>query len=280
MLHIGCHLSSAKGFLAMGKEAAAMKADTFAFFTRNPRGGKAKDINPADADAFLAFHREHNFVRLVAHAPYTMNLCAAKENIRTFALEMLTDDLRRMEVIPGNYYNFHPGSHVGQGIEKGIELIAGQLNQAMFQEQTTTVLLETMAGKGSEVGRSFEELRAIMDRVTLNDKLGICLDTCHVWDGGYDIVTNLNGVLAEFDRIIGIDRLKAIHINDSLNPLGSHKDRHARIGEGCIGLAALSAVTRHPKLRELPFILETPNDNEGYAEEIALLRKQFRESPE
>lgn len=280
MLHIGCHLSSAKGFLAMGKEAAAMKADTFAFFTRNPRGGKAKDINPADAEAFLAFHREHNFVRLVAHAPYTMNLCAAKENIRTFALEMLTDDLRRMEVIPGNYYNFHPGSHVGQGIEKGIELIAGQLNQAMFQEQTTTVLLETMAGKGSEVGRSFEELRAIMDRVTLNDKLGICLDTCHVWDGGYDIVTNLNGVLAEFDRIIGIDRLKAIHINDSLNPLGSHKDRHARIGEGCIGLAALSAVTRHPKLRELPFILETPNDNEGYAEEIALLRKQFRESPE
>ena len=280
MLHIGCHLSSAKGFLAMGKEAAAMKADTFAFFTRNPRGGKAKDINPADADAFLAFHREHNFVRLVAHAPYTMNLCAAKENIRTFALEMLTDDLRRMEVIPGNYYNFHPGSHVGQGIEKGIELIAGQLNQAMFQEQTTTVLLETMAGKGSEVGRSFEELRAIMDRVTLNDKLGICLDTCHVWDGGYDIATNLDGVLAEFDRIIGIDRLKAIHINDSLNPLGSHKDRHARIGEGCIGLAALSAVTRHPKLRELPFILETPNDNEGYAEEIALLRKQFRESPE
>ncbi len=280
MLHIGCHLSSTKGFLAMGKEAVAMKADTFAFFTRNPRGGKAKDINPADADAFLAFHREHNFVRLVAHAPYTMNLCAAKENIRTFALEMLTDDLRRMEVIPGNYYNFHPGSHVGQGIEKGIELIAGQLNQAMFQEQTTTVLLETMAGKGSEVGRSFEELRAIMDRVTLNDKLGICLDTCHVWDGGYDIVTDLDGVLEEFDRIIGINRLKAIHINDSLNPLGSHKDRHARIGEGCIGLAALSAVTRHPKLRELPFILETPNDNEGYAEEIALLRKQFRESPE
>ena len=277
MFHIGCHLSSAKGFLAMGKEAAAMKADTFAFFTRNPRGGKAKDINPADADAFLAFHREHNFVRLVAHAPYTMNLCAAKENIRTFALEMLTDDLRRMEVIPGNYYNFHPGSHVGQGIEKGIELIAKQLNQAMFQEQTTTVLLETMAGKGSEVGASFEELRAIMDRVTLNDKLGICLDTCHVWDGGYDIVTNLDGVLAEFDRIIGIDRLKAIHINDSLNPLGSHKDRHARIGEGCIGLAALSAVTRHPKLRELPFILETPNDNEGYAEEIALLRNRFRE---
>ena len=277
MLHIGCHLSSAKGFLAMGKEAAAMKADTFAFFTRNPRGGKAKDIDPTDVDAFLAFHREHNFVRLVAHAPYTMNLCAAKENIRTFALEMLTDDLRRMEVIPGNYYNFHPGSHVGQVVEKSIELIAGQLNQAMFPEQTTTVLLETMAGKGSEVGRSFEELRAIMDRVTLNDKLlGICLDTCHVWDGGYDIVTNLDGVLAEFDRIIGIDRLKAIHINDSLNPLGSHKDRHARIGEGCIGLAVLSAVTKHPKLRELPFILETPNDNEGYAEEIALLRNLHR----
>ena len=277
MIHIGCHLSSTKGFLAMGKEAVAMKADTFAFFTRNPRGGKAKDINPADADAFLAFHREHNFVRLVAHAPYTMNLCAAKENIRTFALEILTDDLRRMEVIPGNYYNFHPGSHVGQGVEKGIELIAGQLNQAMFPEQTTTVLLETMAGKGSEVGRSFEELHAIMDRVTLNDKLGICLDTCHVWDGSYDIVTNLDSVLAEFDRIIGIDRLKAIHLNDSLNPLGSHKDRHARTGEGCIGLSALSAVTKHPKLRELPFILETPNDNEGYAEEIALLRSRFRE---
>lgn len=277
MLHIGCHLSSAKGFLAMGKEAVAMKADTFAFFTRNPRGGKAKDIDPADVDAFLAFHREHNFVRLVAHAPYTMNLCAAKENIRTFALEMLTDDLRRMEVIPGNYYNFHPGSHVGQGIEKGVELIAEHLNQAMFPEQTTTVLLETMAGKGSEVGRSFEELRAIMDRVTLNDKLGICLDTCHVWDGGYDIVTNLDSVLEEFDRVIGIDRLKAIHINDSLNPLGSHKDRHARIGEGCIGLAALSAVTTHPKLCHLPFILETPNDNEGYAEEIALLRNRFRE---
>ena len=277
MLHIGCHLSSAKGFLAMGKEAVAMKADTFAFFTRNPRGGKAKDIDPADVDAFLAFHREHNFVRLVAHAPYTMNLCAAKENIRTFALEMLTDDLRRMEVIPGNYYNFHPGSHVGQGIEKGVELIAEHLNQAMFPEQTTTVLLETMAGKGSEVGRSFEELRTIMDRVTLNDKLGICLDTCHVWDGGYDIVTNLDSVLEEFDRVIGIDRLKAIHINDSLNPLGSHKDRHARIGEGCIGLAALSAVTTHPKLCHLPFILETPNDNEGYAEEIALLRNRFRE---
>ena len=277
MLQIGCHLSSAKGFLAMGKEAAAMKADTFAFFTRNPRGGKAKDIDPADVDAFLAFRREHNFVRLVAHAPYTMNLCAAKENIRIFALEMLTDDLRRMEVIPGNCYNFHPGSHVGQGVEKGIELIAEHLNQAIFPEQTTTVLLETMAGKGSEVGRSFEELRAIMDRVTLNDKLGICLDTCHVWDGGYDIVTNLDSVLEEFDRVIGIDRLKAIHINDSLNPLGSHKDRHARIGEGCIGLAALSAVTKHPKLRELPFILETPNDNEGYAEEIALLRNRFRE---
>lgn len=276
MLHIGCHLSSTKGFLAMGKEAAAMKADTFAFFTRNPRGGKAKDIDSADVDAFLAFHRGHDFVRLVAHAPYTMNLCAAKENIRTFALEMLTDDLRRMEVIPGNYYNFHPGSHVGQGIEKGIELIADGLNQAMSPEQTTTVLLETMAGKGSEVGRSFEELCAIMDRVTLNDKLGVCLDTCHVWDSGYDIASDLDGVLAEFDRIIGIDRLKAIHINDSLNPLGSHKDRHARIGEGCIGLAALSAVTTHPKLRHLPFILETPNDNEGYAEEIALLRSHFR----
>ncbi len=277
MLHIGCHLSSAKGFLAMGKEALAMKADTFAFFTRNPRGGKAKDIDPADVDAFLAFHREHHFVHLVAHAPYTMNLCAAKENIRTFGLEMLSDDLRRMEAIPGNYYNFHPGSHVGQGSAKGIELIADGLNQAMFPEQTTAVLLETMAGKGSETGRNFEELRAIMDRVTRKDKLGVCLDTCHVWDGGYDIATDLDGVLAEFDRIIGIDRLKAIHINDSLNTLGSHKDRHARIGKGCIGLEVLSAVINHPKLRHLPFILETPNDNEGYTKEIALLREQFQE---
>jgi len=277
MLHIGCHLSSAKGFLAMGKEALAMKADTFAFFTRNPRGGKAKDIDPADVDAFLAFHREHHFVHLVAHAPYTMNLCAAKENIRTFGLEMLSDDLRRMEAIPGNYYNFHPGSHVGQGSAKGIELIADGLNQAMFPEQTTAVLLETMAGKGSEIGRNFEELRAIMDRVTRKDKLGVCLDTCHVWDGGYDIATDLDGVLAEFDRIIGIDRLKAIHINDSLNTLGSHKDRHARIGKGCIGLEVLSAVINHPKLRHLPFILETPNDNEGYTKEIALLREQFQE---
>jgi len=276
MLHIGCHLPSAKGFLAMGNEAAAMKADTFAFFTRNPRGGKAKDIDPVDVDAFLAFHREHHFVRLVAHAPYTMNLCAAKANILAFASEMLADDLRRMEAIPGNYYNFHPGSHVGQGTEKGIELIAEHLNRAMFPEQTTMVLLETMAGKGSEVGSTFEELCAITDRVTLRDKVGVCLDTCHIWDGGYDIATNLDGVLAEFDRIIGIDRLKAIHINDSLNPLGSHKDRHTRIGEGCIGLSALSAVTKHPKLRELPFILETPNDNEGYAEEIALLRSRFR----
>lgn len=276
MLHIGCHLSSVKGFLVMGKEAAAMKADTFAFFTRNPRVGKAKDIDPADAQDFHAFHREHSFVTLVAHAPYTMNLCAAKENIRTFALEMLTNDLRRMEVIPGNYYNFHPGSHVGQGCERGIELIADGLNHALFPEQTTTVLLETMAGKGSEVGRNFEELRAIIEKVSLKEKLGVCLDTCHVWDGGYDIAADLDGVIAEFDRIIGIDRLKAIHINDSLNHLGSHKDRHARIGEGCIGLAALSAVTNHPKLRQLPFILETPNDNEGYAEEIALLRQHYQ----
>ena len=275
MLHIGFHLSSAKGFLAMGKEAAAMKADTFAFFARNPRGGKAKDINPADADAFLAFHREHNFVRLVAHAPYTMNLCAAKENIRTFALEMLTDDLRRMEAIPGNYYNFHPGSHVGQGSEQGISMIAEALNRALSPDQTTTVLLETMAGKGTEVGRKFEELRAIMDRVELKDKLGVCLDTCHIWDGGYDIVNDLDGVLAEFDRTIGIDHLKAVHLNDSMNGLGTHKDRHAKIGEGNIGLAALTRVINHPHLRELPFILETPNDNAGYAREIETLRGNF-----
>ena len=277
MLHIGCHLSSANGFLSMGKEALAMKADTFAFFTRNPRGGKAKEIDPVDIEAFLDFHKEHSFTKLVAHAPYTMNICAARENIRAFAHEILVDDLRRMEEIPHNYYNFHPGSHVGQGSDVGIEWIAGELNQVLTPAQTTTVLLETMAGKGTEFGRTFGELRAILDRVTLREKLGVCLDTCHVWDGGYDIATNLGGVLSEFDRIIGLDRLRAVHLNDSLNPLGSHKDRHARIGEGCIGLEALSAVTNHPKLRELPFILETPNDNDGYAQEIALLRNRFKE---
>ena len=219
MLHIGCHLSAAKGYLAMGQEAIAMKADTFAFFTRNPRGGSAKDIDPGDVKAFLALAEEHHFAKLVAHAPYTMNLCAAKENVRTFANEMLADDLKRMEYTPGNYYNFHPGSHVGQGSEQGITMIAEALNRVLSPDQTTTVLLETMAGKGTEVGRNFGELRAIIDRVELKDKLGVCLDTCHIWDGGYDIVNDLNGVLAEFDRTIGIDRLKAIHLNDSMNEL-------------------------------------------------------------
>lgn len=259
----------------MGKDAVSINADTFAFFTRNPRGGKAKEINPADVDAFIAFAKENHFTKLVAHAPYTMNLCAAKDNLRTFAHEMLADDLQRMEYTPGNYYNFHPGSHVGQGSEQGIALIAAELNSVLTPVQSTTVLLETMAGKGTEIGRSFEELRAIIDRVELQDKLGICLDTCHIWDGGYDIVHDLDGVLNEFDRIIGLERLKAIHLNDSLNPCGSHKDRHARIGEGCIGLDALVSVINHPQLRNLPFILETPNELAGYAQEIALLKNNF-----
>ncbi len=275
MLHIGCHLSAAKGYLAMGQEALAMKANTFAFFTRNPRGGRAKDIDLNDVKAFLTLAKEHQFAKLVAHAPYTMNLCAAKENVRTFANEMLADDLKRMESTPGNYYNFHPGSHVGQGSEQGVTIIAEALNRVLSPDQTTTVLLETMAGKGTEVGRNFGELRAIIDRVELKDKLGVCLDTCHIWDGGYDIVNDLDGVLAEFDRTIGIDRLKAVHLNDSMNGLGTHKDRHAKIGEGNIGLVALARVINHPHLRELPFILETPNDNSGYAKEIEILRENF-----
>ncbi len=277
MLHIGCHLSSSKGYLAMGKAAQAMDADTFAFFTRNPRGGKAKDMNPCDVENFLTFIHEHRFTKIVAHAPYTMNLCAARDNIRSFAHEMLLDDLQRLESIPGNYYNFHPGSHVGQGSNTGIERIAEELNLVLLPEQTTTVLLETMSGKGTEIGRKFEELQAIIEKVKLQEKIGICLDTCHIWDAGYDIENDLNGVLAEFDRIIGLERLKAVHLNDSLNPCGSHKDRHAKIGEGYIGLEALSRVINHPKLRKLPFILETPNDTDGYAHEIALLRNQFQE---
>ncbi|SFT33112.1 Endonuclease IV [Selenomonas sp. GACV-9] len=272
MLHIGCHLSSSRGYLAMGKEAVALQADTFAFFTRNPRGGRAKEIDADDAAAFRAFAAVHDFVKIVAHAPYTMNPCAAKEELRTFARDMMADDLRRMEYTPGNYYNFHPGSHVKQGAEAGIALIASQLNEVLCPEQTTVVLLETMAGKGTEVGRDFAELRAILDAVKLRDKMGVCLDTCHVWDAGYDIAADLDGVLTEFDRVIGLDRLKAIHLNDSLNDCGSHKDRHARIGEGRIGLAALKRVVNHPALCELPFILETPNDLAGYAQEIKMMR--------
>ena len=277
MIYIGNHLSSSKGFEAMGKAALKLGANTFAFFTRNPRGGKAKEIDPADAERLRSLMEEHHFGKLVAHAPYTMNVCAAKMDIREFSWNILKDDMERMEYFPGNYYNFHPGSHVGQGIEVGIQKIAEVLNAVLTEEQTTTVLLETMAGKGSEVGSHFQELRAIMDLVEKRDKLGICLDTCHVWDGGYDIVNDLDGVLTEFDRIIGLDHLKAIHLNDSLNPLGSHKDRHARIGEGQIGLDALVRVIRHPALEGKPFILETPNDDEGWTREIALLRERYSE---
>ena len=277
MLYIGNHTSSSKGYTAMGRQIVKNGGNTFAFFTRNPRGGNAKAIDPADVAKFQEIAREHEFGKIVAHAPYTLNACAAKENLRDFARNTFSDDLKRMEATPGNYYNFHPGSHVGQGIEAGIQKIAEVLNAVLTEEQTTTVLLETMAGKGSEVGSHFQELRAIMDLVEKRDKLGICLDTCHVWDGGYDIVNDLDGVLTEFDRIIGLDHLKAIHLNDSLNPLGSHKDRHARIGEGQIGLDALVRVIRHPALDGKPFILETPNDDEGWTREIALLRERYSE---
>ena len=277
MLYIGNHTSSSKGYAAMGRQIVKNGGNTFAFFTRNPRGGNAKAIDPADVAKFQEIAREHEFGKIVAHAPYTLNACAAKENLRDFARNTFSDDLKRMEATPGNYYNFHPGSHVGQGIEVGIRKIAEVLNAVLTEEQTTTVLLETMAGKGSEVGSHFQELRAIMDLVEKRDKLGICLDTCHVWDGGYDIVNDLDGVLTEFDRIIGLDHLKAIHLNDSLNPLGSHKDRHARIGEGQIGLDALVRVIRHPALEGKPFILETPNDDEGWTREIALLRERYSE---
>ena len=274
MLHIGCHLSSSKGFAAMGRQALELGADTFQFFTRNPRGSKAKDLDPNDAAALVALMKAHNFAPIVAHAPYTLNLCGAEEANRIFARETMADDLRRMEYVPGQYYNFHPGSHVGQGMEQGIAYIAEGLNAILKPDQTTTVLLETMAGKGSEVGGRFEELRAILDRVELSDQMGVCLDTCHVSDGGYDIIGDLDGVLEEFDRVLGLHRLKAIHLNDSKNPLGARKDRHACIGEGEIGLEALARVVRHPALKDLPFCLETPNELPGYAKEIALMRKQ------
>ena len=273
---IGNHLSASKGYAAMGKAALALDANTFAFFTRNPRGGKAKEIDEKDVEKFLNFAKEHEFGKIVAHAPYTMNLCAAKEDVRSFSKEMLLDDLKRMEYTPYNYYNFHPGAHVGQGAEKGIALIAEALNEALKPEQTTTVLLETMAGKGTEVGRTFEELREILDRVELNDKMGVCLDTCHVWDGGYDIVNDLDDVLNEFHRVIGLDRLKAVHFNDSMNDCGSHKDRHAKIGEGKIGAEAMRRVALHPLLEGRPFILETPNDDEGYRREIQMVREWTR----
>ena len=275
MLYIGNHTSSSKGYLAMGKQTLANGGNTFAFFTRNPRGGRAKDINLQDVQEFLQLAQENHFGKIVAHAPYTMNCAGAKENLRDFAREIMADDLKRLELTPGNYYNFHPGNHVGQGAETGIARIAEILNEVLTEEQSTTVLLETMSGKGSEIGRNFDELRQIIDRVERKDKLGICLDTCHVWDGGYDIVNNLDGVFTEFDSVIGLDRLKAIHLNDSMNGLGSHKDRHAKIGEGEIGLEALVRVIRHPATKGIPFILETPNDDEGWTREIALLRKEY-----
>ena len=277
MLQIGSHLSASKGYLAMGKQAVKLGATTFAFFTRNPRGGSAKAIQEQDVAAFLTYAQEHQIQKIVAHAPYTLNLCSADPSIREFAKNTLADDQVRMEYTPHQFYNFHPGSHVKQGVEVGIAQIAEALNAVLKPEQTTTVLLETMAGKGSEVGRTFEELRAILDRVDLQEKMGVCLDTCHVWDGGYDIVDHLDAVLEEFDTVIGLERLHAIHINDSKNPMGSHKDRHEKIGEGTIGLDAMVRIINHPQLRQLPFILETPNDDAGYAAEIALLRAHYQE---
>lgn len=275
MIYIGNHLSSSGGFLAMGKAALNLGADTFAFFTRNPRGGQAKPIDPKDAAALVQFMEEHKFGKLVAHAPYTMNVCAAKEDIKKFSREMLADDLDRMQYVPGNFYNFHPGSHVSQGTEAAIPMIADAINFALKEEHQTTLLLETMAGKGSEVGRTFEELRAIIDMVELKDKVGVCFDTCHTWDGGYNNVEEFDKVLDEFDSVIGLDRLCAVHFNDSKNTRDSHKDRHELIGEGEIGLDAMKYIATHPKLQGKPFILETPNDDAGYKREIAMIRTWF-----
>lgn len=275
MLTIGAHLSASKGYTAMLKQAKEIGANTFQFFTRNPRGGSAKAIDEKDVETFLSLMKSENFPVILAHAPYTLNCCSAKPETREFAVNTFADDLRRMEYTPNQLYNFHPGSHVGQGEEKGIELIADALNQVLFEDMTTTVLLETMAGKGSEVGKTFEELKAIIDRTNLSNKLGVCLDTCHVNDGGYDVVNNLDGVLDEFDRVIGLERLKAIHLNDSKNPLSAHKDRHEKIGEGYIGIEAIERIINHPALRNLPFFLETPNDIDGYAKEIKLLRELY-----
>ena len=274
MFTIGCHLSASKGYLAMAKQAVSIGANTFQFFTRNPRGGKAKEINEDDVKAFLEYSKEHGINRILAHAPYTLNACSADSGIREFAKNTMADDLKRMEYTPGNYYNFHPGSHVGQGVGVGIDFIAEMLNEILTKEQTTTVLLETMSGKGSEVGRNFEELKAIIDKVKLKDKLGVCLDICHIWDGGYDVVNNFDGVLDEFDKIIGLEKLKAIHLNDSKNDLASHKDRHEKIGEGKIGLDAISKIINNDRIKNLPFYLETPNEIDGYEREIELLKKR------
>ena len=275
MLTIGCHLSSSAGFYHMGKEAIGIGANTFQFFTRNPRGSKAKAIDQKDVERFHAFCQENGIERILAHAPYTLNACSKDPHVREFALETMADDLVRMEYVPGNCYNFHPGSHVGQGAEEGIRLIADTLNQILKPEQTTTVLLETMSGKGSEVGKSFEEIRAILDRVELQEHMGVCLDTCHVYDAGYDIVNDLDGVLEQFDRTIGLSRLRAIHLNDSKNPFASHKDRHEKIGQGSIGTEAMIRIINHPALQGIPVYLETPNELEGYAEEIRFLRDNY-----
>lgn len=277
MLNIGCHLSASKGFLNMAKEAVSINANTFQFFTRNPRGFKAKDIDEKDINKFLEYISDKNFAPIVAHAPYTLNACSADEKIRELAKVTMADDLRRMEYVPNNYYNFHPGSHVKQGIEVGTDYIVEMLNSILTPQQTTTVLLETMAGKGSEIGRSFDELKDILDRVELKEKMGVCLDTCHIWDGGYNIVDDLDRVVDEFDSIIGLDKLYAIHLNDSKNVMNSHKDRHETIGNGYIGLEALARVINHPQLKNLPFELETPNDLQGYAKEIEILRQLYKE---
>jgi len=275
MLYIGCHLSSSKGYKHMGKEALSIGANTFQFFTRNPRGSKAKKMDVQDAQALMDLVRQHNFAPIIAHAPYTLNPCAADPRVREFARLVVTEDLANLEYLPGVLYNFHPGNHVGQGVETGLELVAGLLNETLRPQQATTVLLETMSGKGTEVGSSFEEIAAIVDRVELQEKIGVCLDTCHVYAAGYDIVNDLEDVLESFDKTIGLSRLKAVHLNDSLNPLASRKDRHAKIGQGTIGLEAIIEIINHPRLRHLPFCLETPNDLKGYAQEIKILKEAF-----
>ncbi|MBS6444182.1 MAG: deoxyribonuclease IV [Ruminococcus sp.] len=275
MIYLGCHLSVSGGFEKMGKDALKLGADTLQFFTRNPRGANAKKIDENDTKAFVNLMQQNNFGKIIAHAPYTLNPCSADENTRNFALKIFKDDLSRMEYIPNNYYNFHPGSHTGQGVDIGINQIADMLNKSLTENQSTIVLLETMAGKGTEIGRSFQELQAIIDKVELKNKIGVCLDTCHIFDAGYDIVNNLDGVLKEFNSVIGLDRLKAIHLNDSKNAMGSHKDRHETIGNGNIGLSAMFKIVNHPLLQGLPFCLETPNDADGYKKEIQMLRENI-----
>ena len=276
MLNIGCHLSASNGYVAMAKQAIEIGANTFQFFTRNPRGFKAKDIDEQDIKEFLEITKQNNFVKILAHAPYTLNPCSTDKRVRELAKEIFIDDLKRMEYTPNNMYNFHPGSHVGQGIDIGIKIIADTLNEVLTKKQTTMVLLETMSGKGSEIGSKFEELKQIIDLIELKDKVGVCLDTCHIYDGGYDIVNDLENVIKQFDSIIGLEKLKAIHLNDTKNPFASHKDRHEKIGEGHLGLDAISKVINHPKLKNLPFYLETPNEIDGYAKEIKTLKSLFK----